>query len=96
MKPCVKIELPRGGNTQFRKWCVCVSVCEGVCVCVCAGQVKFISELFLTQKTCDTCVCVCMCVCVCVCVCVYLVVMYRKRAKLVLFHLHIYRCLTLV
>lgn len=25
MKPCVRIEVPRGGNTQFSK-CVCVCV----------------------------------------------------------------------
>src|SRR4029434_9509939 len=43
--------------TQRLTWeCVCVHVCEFVCVCVCV----YVCE----------CVCVCVYVCVCVCTCV--------------------------
>ncbi len=58
MKPCVKIELPKGGNTQFSKQqaCVCFHAAQEVglrvsavshFVCTNAGQAKVIHNCFL-------------------------------------------------
>jgi hypothetical protein len=45
--------------------CVCVFVCEGVCVCTSPSFFAVLSFMLIGIM------CVCMCVCVCVCICVF-------------------------
>ena len=50
------------------KWCVCVCVLSGVCVCGVLSGVCVLSGVYMLSGVC-VCVCVCVCVSVSVCVC---------------------------
>ena len=52
--------------------CMCVSLCESVCVCMCEGVYLYVRE----------CVCVCMFVCVIECVCVRACMCVRKQERM--------------